>query len=223
MPPREGFERNATRMTVVTFGILAAIEGVLHGIGEILQGYVAPSEIFIQAWPGSSLTRLLGGWSAVTIVPNLFVSGILTVLLSLSIYALSLFVWATLFTMKKYDGPFPGVLLLISSIALFLVGGGISAPFIGFVVSIAWIVINQPLEWRRTHLAFSSRRAKWWPWSFISILIFWLSVTIGSVIAGICTGVTPNSAIAALLSIIGAALLMLAIFTGFAYDTPQLN
>jgi hypothetical protein len=223
MPPREGYERNATRMTVVTFGILAAVEGVLHGIGEMLQGNIAPSDVFIQAWPGSPLTRLIGGWSAVTIVPNLFVSGILTTILSLSIYALSLFVWATLFVLKKYDGPFLGVMLLISSIALLLVGGGISAPVIGFVVGVAWIVINQPLEWRCKHLDFRSRhfRAEWWPGSFILILVFWLSVTLGAVIAGILTDVIPSIIVVGSVLFIGLALLVLAIVSGFVYDVER--
>jgi hypothetical protein len=223
MPPREGYERNATRLTVVTFGMLAAVEGVLHGIGEILQGNIAPSAVLIQAWPGSPLTRLIGGWSAVTIVPNLFVSGILTIILSLSIYALSLFVCATLFVLKRYDGPFLGVTLLISSIALLLVGGGISAPVIVFVIGVAWIVINQPLEWRRKRLDFRSRhfRAEWWPGSFILILVFWLSVSLGAVIVGILTDVIPSIIFVGFVLFIGLALLVLAIVTGFVYDVER--
>lgn len=223
MPPREGYERNATRMTVVTFGILAAVEGVLHGIGEILQGYIAPSGVLIQAWPGSPLTRLIEGWSAVTIVPNLFVSGILTIILSLSIYAISLFVWTTQFVLKRYDGSFPGFMLLLSSIVLFLVGGGVSAPVIGFVVGVAWIIINKPFEWRDAHFAFSSRHfcAKWWPASFISILVFWLSMTLGSVIVGILTDVKLNLIVVGSMLLIGLVLLALEIVTGFLYDVER--
>jgi hypothetical protein len=223
MLPKEGYEKNATRMVVVTFGILAAVEGFLHGIGEMLQGNMAPSSVLIQAWPESPLTRLIGGWSAVTIVPNLFLSGALTIILSLSIYALSLFVWATLFVSRKHDGPLPGIVLLILSIVLLLVGGGISAPVIGITVGAAWIVINAKWGWTSKLLYFSSQhfRPEWWLGSFISILVFWLSVILGSVIAGIFTNVILSVNVVVFVLLVALGLLVLAIVTGFAYDVER--
>jgi hypothetical protein len=75
--------RNATRVTVSTFGALAALAGLEHGIGEILQGTIAPDGLMILSWPKSALFRILGGEPAMAIVPNLLVSGFLTVLFSL--------------------------------------------------------------------------------------------------------------------------------------------
>ena len=40
--------RNAMRMTVSTFGVLAGLAGVEHGIGEVLQGNVAPEGVMIS-------------------------------------------------------------------------------------------------------------------------------------------------------------------------------
>ncbi len=42
---------------VATLGTLAGLAGVEHGIGEILQGNVAPEGLAIIAWPGSELFR----------------------------------------------------------------------------------------------------------------------------------------------------------------------
>ena len=43
--------RNATRITVSTFGVLMGLAGLEHGIGEILQGNTAPQEIMFPSWP----------------------------------------------------------------------------------------------------------------------------------------------------------------------------
>ena len=71
---------------VATLGTLAGLAGVEHGIGEILQGNVAPEGLAIIAWPGSELFRVLGGEPAMTIVPSLLVTGILAILVSLDLH-----------------------------------------------------------------------------------------------------------------------------------------
>jgi cation transporter-like permease len=83
--------RNATRVTVSAFGVLAGLAGLEHGIGEVLQGNIVPEGIVIQSWAGSELFRALGGEPAMTIIPNLLVSGIRTIFLSLAFT-----VWASL-------------------------------------------------------------------------------------------------------------------------------
>ena len=44
--------RNATKVTVSTFGALAGLAGLEHGIGETLQGNRAPDGVTI-AFPGA--------------------------------------------------------------------------------------------------------------------------------------------------------------------------
>lgn len=48
--------RNATRVTVSTFGALAGLAGIEHGIEEILQGNIAPGGFVIKSW-GESETK----------------------------------------------------------------------------------------------------------------------------------------------------------------------
>jgi hypothetical protein len=45
--------RNAMRMTVSTFCVLAGLAGVEHSIGEVLQGNTAPERVIILSWPKS--------------------------------------------------------------------------------------------------------------------------------------------------------------------------
>ena len=91
--------KNATRVFASTFGAIFALAGIEHGIGEIFQGNVAPSGIMILSWPESEFFRSLGGEPAMTIVPNLLVTGILAIL-----FSLILLVWATLFVQRKNGG-----------------------------------------------------------------------------------------------------------------------
>ena len=91
--------RSATKVTVSTFGALAGLAGIEHGIGETLQGNIAPDGMMILSWPGSALFRILAGEPAMTIVPNLFVTGMLAIL-----FSLVFLVWATMFVQRKNGG-----------------------------------------------------------------------------------------------------------------------
>lgn len=45
--------RNTTKITVSIFGTIVGLMGIEHGIGEVLQGNVAPGGLFILSWPES--------------------------------------------------------------------------------------------------------------------------------------------------------------------------
>jgi hypothetical protein len=111
--------RNATKVFASTFGAIMALAGIEHGIGEIFQGNVAPSGIMILSWPESEFFRNLGGEPAMTVIPNLLITGILAVLVSLA-----MLVWAILFVQRKNGG----LIMILLSIAMLLVGGGSSLP-----------------------------------------------------------------------------------------------
>ena len=49
---------SATRITVSTFGAMAGLAGIEHGIGEILQGGAAPEGVMILSWPWALLAPL---------------------------------------------------------------------------------------------------------------------------------------------------------------------
>ena len=74
--------RSATRTVVATFGLVLSMAGLEHGIGEILEGPVAPPDLVFRSWPDTPAFEILGGEPALTIVPNLLVTGVLTVVVS---------------------------------------------------------------------------------------------------------------------------------------------
>jgi hypothetical protein len=121
---RRTFKGSITIAAVSILGIFAGIGGASHGPGEILQGDIAPSGIIIEAWP--SLT-LLGGAPAMTFIPNFRVSGIVTVFSGLAVT-----IWAATRIRSKNGG----LVLILLSIMMFLVGGGLIPPVFGVVAGI---------------------------------------------------------------------------------------
>ena len=208
--------RNATRITVSTFGLLAAVAGLEHGIGEVLQGNVAPPGLVFESWAGSELFRILSGEPALTIIPNLLVSGILTILFSLIFLA-----WALLFVERKHGG----LVLIGLSLVLLLVGGGFGPPLLGIIIGLTAARIHAPLRWWRARLGARSRRflASLWPWSFAGALIAWLYLFPGSILLGAFGRVSDEGlAISVAIAILAAfTLLLLTIVSGFAYDIQQ--
>lgn len=205
-------ERNnrATRAVVSTFGVIAALAGIEHGIGEILQGNIAPSGIVILSWPNSAFFENVGGEPAMTLIPNLLVSGILSVL-----FSLAFLVWATLFIERK-NGAF---VLMLLSIAMLLVGGGFGPPLLGLILSATATRIHAPLRWWHTRLSTESRSflSTLWPWLFTAAVIAWLLLLPGSSILSYYFRVNdPNLVLTFILCAFG--FLLLTIFSGFARD-----
>jgi len=124
--------RSATSITVSVFGILAALAAVEHGVGEILQGSVRPDGLVIRSWPDSKAFESLDGEPAMTVVPDLLVTGVLAV-----IAAAALGVWAVAFVQRRHAGL--GLVLL--SVLPLLVGGGFGPPLIGVIVGVAAVRI----------------------------------------------------------------------------------
>lgn len=113
-----------TRAAASIIGIFAGLSGASHGIGEMLQGNIAPIGIMIKAWPG--LTALEGE-PAMTIVPSFLVTGVLAI-----IFGLLVAIWAAKFVQRKNGG----LALILLSIIMLLVGGGLFPPVFGVVAGI---------------------------------------------------------------------------------------
>lgn len=163
---------NATRLTVVTFGALAGLAGIEHGLGEILQGNVAPEGLVIQSWPRSELFRILGGEPAMTIVPNLLATGILALGASL------LFIgWAALRAHKKHGG----LGLILVSIVMLLVGAGFGPPLLGLIVGATATRIRQPEAGHPARASTGERRwlGRLWPWFYAAAIAAWLALMPG--------------------------------------------
>lgn len=206
---------SATKITVSTLGVLAGLSGIEHGLGEVLQGNVAPPGIVFQSWPNSALFSILNGEPAMSIVPNLLVTGILAMIMS-SIFL----VWAAVFIEKRHGG----LILILLSIAVLLVGGGFGPFLLGLVLGLAATRINAPLPGWGNHIPAGLRQLldSLWPWLYGADLIAWLTLFVGWPIAGLLPGVAVSEAIVApLMATIAAAfgLLLPLIAAGLARDS----
>ncbi len=195
---------------ISTFGGLVGLIGIEHGIGEILQGNTDPGSIMILSWPDSAFFSILGGEPAMTVIPNLLVTGILAILVSLVYLA-----WATLFVQRKHGG----LVLILLTIPMLLFGGGIFPPVLGILIGAAAAGVNSPLAWWRKHLSAGSRRflKTVWPWSFGACLLAWLSMFPGVAVLNYFFGVNNTSLIFILLACMFGFLILTSL-AGFASD-----
>ena len=204
---------NATRATVATFGTIAALAGIEHRVGEIVRGNRTPAGIMIESWPDSALFAIVGGEPAMTIVPNLLLTGILAISVSLIV-----FVWTTRFVQRTHGG----LILMLLSIILLLVGGGFGPPVVGIIVGIAATGIDAQFPWWRTHLPHSAQHvlSAACPWSFGAALIAWLLVMPGSMLIDTFFGLDERALYTFIIA--ACSLLLLTIVTGFVRDLqPQ--
>jgi hypothetical protein len=167
----------------------------------------------ILSWPDSAFFRIMGGEPAMTIIPNLLVAGILTIPVSLIFIA-----WATRYVHRNHGG----LVLILLSVLLLLVGGGIFPPLLGIIVGAVGTRIHTPLSWWRTHFPGWLRRllAKVWLGSFIGCLIAWVCMFPGLNILSYFLGVyDPNLMLGLLTCTLG--FFLLTILTGFAHDSQK--
>jgi hypothetical protein len=202
---------SATRVTISVFGVLAGLAGIEHGIGEVVQGNKRPDGILIRSWEGSETFQVLNGEPAMTIVPNLLVTGILAILLSL-VFLL----WVTVFIERERGGH---VLILISGVML-LVGGGFGPPLLGIILGTVAMKIHKPLTWWRTNLTAGSlhRLASLWIWFLVAGVAAWLTLMPGVLVLDLLLSVTNPDALVLIVMVTAFALLGLAIITALASD-----
>ncbi len=121
---------NKLALCAAALGIFTGLGGATHGPGEMLQGNIAPQELVIKAWP--SLTAL-NGEPAMTVIPSYLLSGILTIVVGVCIT-----IWAG----KFIEHRFGGVVLILLTVGLLLVGGGLAPPLFGITGGIIAIANN---------------------------------------------------------------------------------
>jgi hypothetical protein len=133
---------NGTRNVVASFGILCGITGIIAGFFETLQGNIAPSGFVISTIGSNYIMADDFTYFAVTVIPNLLVTGILAILVSSLVL-----IWSVKFIDRKN-----GVLILLGlSITQMLVGGG-------WVIDLTLLTcllatqIDKPLSWWGSHL-----------------------------------------------------------------------
>lgn len=201
--------KSATRVATSTIGVYAGLLGAIHGYFETLQGNVVPGGIGINAIGAPCQGDVV--WHAclpaMTIVPSFIVTGILAIIISLIIV-----VWAGVFIQRKNSG----LILILLSILMLLVGGGFIPTFAGIVAGVAGTGINTPLVFWRTRLSGSALRslAKLWPWTLI-VFVAW---SLGGWFLGYFFNQVMINLSLVLFLVCNLGLPLLTVITGFACD-----
>lgn len=163
---------SATRVVASTLGILVGLAGINHGVFEILQGNATPSGIMIEAIGPAQRFWELGTETALTIIPNFLITGIIAIIVGIMVV-----IWSIAFIQTKYGA---GVLMLLC-IVLFLVGGGFAPIFMAIIASLTASQINKPLFWLKKFLPLRVWEflARIWLVSLIIfVILFFVSVEI---------------------------------------------
>jgi hypothetical protein len=201
---RSMINNRATKIYASTLGVLVGLAGVEHGIFEALQGNVRPDDIMIDAIGPQQKLWEFAIETALTIVPNFLVSGILAM-----IFGIFVTIWALAYVDKKYGA----TVLLISSIALFLVGGGYAPIFLTVLAFVAATRINKPLRLWRSRAPASLRNllAKLWPWSLIISVVSFVIAVETAIFGDPLQGLVGAETAYAIQFSLGLAMLILAI------------
>ena len=207
----------ATRLLASTLGMLVGLAGVEHGVLEVLQGNVRPDGMMIDAIGPEQRLWEFAGETALTIVPNILITGILSILIGGL-----LTIWAYKYVNQKH-GP---VVLLSLSIELFLVGGGFAPIFLAILAFIAAARINKPLRFWRSAVpaAFRNIMAALWPWTLIIAVVSFVVAVEIAIFGEPLSGYAGAEAASSVQLFLGFATLILAILAlpaANAYDASR--
>ncbi len=207
---------NATRVIATTVGVIFGFAGFNHGFFEFLQGNKPTDGLVIHAIGEAQRFWPLGTEDAFTIIPNFLFSGLLSMIVGLTIV-----VWSLWFLPKKHG---PTVFLLLF-ILLFLVGGGIGQ--IAFFLP-AWAFATRmykPLTgWkkilpRRSWLFLS----KLWPVTLVLAsvaVLFGIEIAIFGIIPGMTDPETINNTAMSFVAV-SAFLYIVSFIAGFGHELQR--
>jgi len=199
--------RKTTRVVASLFGIFAGFGGPEHGYFEILQGNVRPEGLMIASLGPPCDPEMV--WNlcepAMTVVPSFLLTGILA-----TVIGVFTMIWSAAFVQRKHGG----LVLMLLSVVLLLVGGGLFPPVIGFVAGVMATKINAPLTRRPGSVL--SFLAKLWPWPLVAFFVW----VFGQFLVGhFFNEFLMQTGFLSPLLMVG--LLVLSIFTGYAHDASD--
>jgi len=203
----------ATRINVATIGSIFGLSGMSHGFFEILQGNTPTGGMFIAAISEAQRMWLHGDEYAFSLIPNFLITGIMAMLVGLTII-----VWSIGFTHKKHGS----IILFLLFVLLFLVGGGVAQIIFFPFLCLVSTRINQPLKWWLKVLPVKIQKplGKLWPWSLaISSFLFVFALQIA--ITGFVPGMSdPEQILSVTMLCLGLEVIVLPLtfISGFAYD-----
>jgi hypothetical protein len=204
---KENWMINARRLFVAVMGALMGAAGAEHGVGELLQGNVAPQSIMIRSWPESPFFQSLGGEPAMTILPDMLLTGVLAISFSL------LFVGWSIFWAARKNG---GLVMMLLAVPLLLFGGGIFPPVLGAIIG-AGVLLTQGKPDPQPLTGFRRWFGEAWPWIFAACCIAWLALFPGIAVLGYFFEV-DDMRITLASMVIAFVLLFLAFWSGTQHD-----
>lgn len=203
-PPRSTQPWSATRRTVAALGVLAGLTGIEHGIGEVTQGRGAPSALVFESWPHVRAFDPLNGEPAMSIVPDLLFSGLLSVMV-----AAFLGICSVGYAHRRNGG----WALIGLSLLLLLVGGGFGPPVVGLVAgALATRVDSPPAIRGATRFV-----ARLWPWPLVVAIGCFLGLVPGVPLLYATLGL-DNPLLVALLTVAAFVSLWLSWWSARAHD-----
>jgi hypothetical protein len=165
-PPGVG-GHSATRTAVSVLGTLVGLAGVEHGVGEAVQDR-GPGGVLIMSWPDAAALEVLSGEPAMTVIPDLLVTGALAIVVGLLVT-----VWSIGFAHRRHGG----LVLIGLSVVLLLVGGGIAPPVMGVILGgVATRIGSTP---RRPAGRLARRFGRLWPWFLTGAVLGYLGLMPG--------------------------------------------
>jgi hypothetical protein len=160
---------------------------------------------------------IYGEETALTIIPSFLISGILSVILGIIVI-----VWSVVFIDRKHGA----LVLMLLSLALFLVGGGFAPIFMALIASLTATRIHKPLKFWRAVLPDGLRKFLGKIW--LGVLIAFVIIFVFSVIVAIfgwplTVFFDDETAFNHLnsLSLLMVGMMLLSSLTGFAYDLQK--
>ena len=174
-----GRQRTRPRLTALaaTCGALAGVGGITHGIGEMLQGSHPPEAIVFDSWAQGPIADNLGGEPAMSLIPNLRVTGIVTIAVSLVVV-----VWSLSFLRRRHAG----TVLVLLSVAMLAVGGGFGPPIVGMLAGLvagAAHATRPRRVWRLVNTHMDTFR-RLWPALFWLCAVNAVFLVVGSLLIG---------------------------------------
>lgn len=155
----------ASRTTATVLGLLAALTGIEHGLGEITQGSESPPGVVFESWPHVSAFDPLDGEPAMSLIPNLLITGVLAVTVAVLVG-----VWSVRY-LDRHHG---GAVLVGLSVLLLLVGGGFGPPLLGTLAGL--LAFRTAAGPHRQPGALTRQVARAWPWLLVVALVCFLGL-----------------------------------------------
>jgi len=158
---------NPMKISRFVLVLYSAMIGCIHGIGEILQAGSKSNSLLIHAIDVANPDEIWhAGLPAFSIIPDLMITGIITVLISIAIV-----VFTILWIERDYYKVLP-----IFFILLFLFGGGFVPPLIGMISSTFYIIKRKSN--RHNKQPSLSRKLIATSWIYlISVLLIWFPIS----------------------------------------------